>query len=67
MLWTIMPEDMIWEHYEDIKRCWEMPYGDCHIRVRSNLDGSCQIDSILSTNPRDFLKDELMPGKTIRY
>lgn len=65
MLWSVVPESVVFDGFGDSPVFWEHQVENCPCRVRVGSDGVCSIEAVCSTDPRDFLNKNLSPGQRI--
>ena len=65
MLWSIMPEQLVLAGLEETPNLIEGQIGEFPCRLRYSADGSYSIERLNSTNPKDFLRADLQPGRRI--
>ncbi len=65
MLWSIIPESLVFEGFGDSFALLDHEVDSCPCRVRVGSDGVCSIEAVCSTDPRDFLNKNLSPGQRI--
>lgn len=61
MLWTVVPEQLIFDEDDNFSVA-EMNVGNVTVVVQVGADGSKRVQRLLSTNPRDYLRPEWQPG-----
>ena len=66
MLWSIIPEEVVFEHWQDHFMITEKSYKKGFLQVRTERNGYGSIERIISTDPKDYLNVMLIPGKRIR-
>ena len=66
MLWSIVPEDVVFEHWQDDFIITEKPYKNGFLRVRAGENGYGSIERIISTDPKDYLNAALITGMKVR-
>ncbi|WP_110929470.1 YlzJ-like family protein [Bacillus massiliglaciei] len=65
-LYTIIPEEMIFEDQPEMRQnLFEIQLGGIPVQVEHDGGQSLRIERILSTDPADFLHHHIQPGKTI--
>ncbi len=67
LIWSIVPSQTIWETAEKestVKRKI-MDIKGAKVMVEPLADGRGRILQVLSTNPNDFLREELSPGAIV--
>ncbi|MCR6545913.1 YlzJ-like family protein [Dehalobacterium formicoaceticum] len=62
MLWTIMPEEMILEGYDQKREYQVKKFMGRDFIVESGENNQDVIVQLLSTDPNDFLKQSFGPG-----
>ena len=67
IFWSIVPEDVVFNGWEDKLELQEISYMDKTLSVRSGMKGSASVERILSTDPKDFLRKEFNPGNKIPF
>lgn len=66
ILYTIVPYEMIYEAEQEFNHNQENVYYNGVLLTMERLSlNRYKIVSILSTDPNDYLKDEIQPGKVI--
>ncbi|MBD3109384.1 YlzJ-like family protein [Bacillus sp. AGMB 02131] len=66
ILYTIVPHEIIYESEQEFKASQEnVYYNGVLVTVERLAVNRYQIVSILSTDPKDYLREELQPGKMI--
>lgn len=67
MLWSIIPEDVVFNGFEDLGRGALVDYEleSCPCRLRQMPDGGFGLEAVCSTNPKYFLQRNLQPGRRI--
>lgn len=64
--YTIMPADQIFPHqHQALTSYFEMMYNGIPILVEHDGGRALRIDRILSTNPSDYLHNDIQPGTVI--
>ncbi len=66
--YSIYPGELIfadWDEFEPEFKEIETA-GGVKLRVKSLTDEQYQIEQVISTNPQDYLKTEIMPGAVIK-
>lgn len=67
-MWTIMPEEVIWEGFEEDKRqLLEVEWRGVKMLVEPTGFTQATVVRLLSTDPADYLRPELQPGSVLRY
>ncbi|WP_021167650.1 hypothetical protein SOV_19070 [Sporomusa ovata DSM 2662] len=66
VLWTIMPMEILLSqeyqpNYEEIE------YAGTKMLVEKTADNEYRIVRILSTDPRDYLRNDIQPGAVLSY
>lgn len=67
LLWTILPLEAIFPTEAFHPDYDEIEYQGARMVVEKVSPDSCQIVRIISTNPQDYLRIELQPGKVLKY
>ncbi|WP_371371197.1 YlzJ-like family protein [Sporomusa aerivorans] len=69
VLWTIMPVEMIFqqEAEESQNNYEEVEYAGAKVMVERINDNKCRIVRIISSNPMDYLRDDIQPGVCLTY
>lgn len=65
MLWSVMPENVVFGGADADIRLLEGRVGSCDCRLRCAADGSLSIERLMSTDPADYLRRELAPGQRV--
>lgn len=65
MLWSVMPENIVFEGIEAKMDIREQDVNSRRCLVRTGNDGRCYIEGICSTEPKDYLDETLYPGRQI--
>lgn len=65
MLWSVMPEAVVLAGLDDKISVVDGQVGDCPCRLRVGTDGSFAIEQVMSTDPRQYLRRELQPGRRL--
>lgn len=65
MLWSVMPEAVVLAGMDDKISVVDGQVGDCPCRLRVGADGSFAIEQVMSTDPRQYLRRELQPGRRL--
>ena len=65
MIWTIMPEDGLFDEVKHELRTVQYNGRRLLVDTFGQTLGEGQIVRLLSTNPADFLSPDFMPGKSI--
>ena len=66
MLWSVIPEEIVFDKWDEAFTLEERTYQQRKVRVRVGQDGYGSIEGIISSNPKDFMNKELRPGTKIR-
>ena len=67
ILWTVMPLELVFSQ-EEIKNPYEqINYAGADVMVERISDTERRIVRILSTDPQDFLRDDIKPGVVLTY
>lgn len=67
ILWTIMPLELVFGQ-EDISNNYdEIDYDGTKLMVEKVSVNQCRIVRILSSNPQDYLRDDIQPGVMLTY
>jgi hypothetical protein len=67
MLWTIMPLEMVYQEAAKETRAQHFAmYKGAPVLVERLDENSSRIVRLLSTEPNDYLKADLMPGAVIK-
>lgn len=67
MLWSIIPEDVVFNDFErraDLQ-LFDYELESCPCRLRRLADGAFGLETLCSTNPKYFLQRNLQPGRRI--
>ena len=62
ILWTIMPEELVFSQDIPISPYEEIEYAGAKMMVEKVSASQCRIVRILSTNPADYLRQDIQPG-----
>ena len=65
MLWSVIPEAVVLGGIEQTISLIDGQVENCPCRLRSAGDGSFCIETLTSTDPKDFLNSGLQPGRRI--
>ena len=65
MIWSVIPEDIIFAEQSDYEELRQVEYMGKLVTVRRLSPGRGEIISLLSTDPSDFLVKSLHPGSVI--
>ncbi len=65
MLWSIIPEALVLAGVDENFSLLEGTVAGRPCRLRRQSDGSASIEALCSTDPKDFLRAELAPGRRI--
>lgn len=65
MLWTIMPEDVIFEESNKINSAEEYLYFNRKILALPAKEGKVKIVQLISSNPIDYLDPRFTPGNLV--
>ena len=67
MLWSIIPEDVVFNGFEQQAEFGLLDYEveNCPCRLRRLADGGFGLETVCSTNPKYFLQRNLQPGRRI--
>lgn len=64
--YTIMPTDQMYpQDHQSLASYFEIIYNGIPIMVEHNGGSQLRIDRILSTNPADYLHNDIQPGTVI--
>ena len=66
-LWTVVPEEYLLAEspLENASQYEEVDYAGCKILAQAVNETNYQIVRLITTNPNDYLNQELEPGKLI--
>ncbi len=64
MIWSIIPEEIVFSQPTDMMACREYDYQGCKLLIRPYGDGRAQIQAIISSDPAHYM--HLQPGAIIR-
>ena len=69
VLWTIMPIELVLQQDTDGKHNGyeEFNYAGSKVMVERVADNQCRIVRIISSNPNDYLRDDIQPGVYLTY
>ena len=65
MIWSIIPEEIIFQDLKENNTIKKINYLNRDILVGMTEDGKKRIVSVLSTDPLDYLDQRLSPGTII--
>lgn len=67
LIWSVIPNDIIWQidAKEKSSQTKVVCVNGTHVMVDVLAQGKGRIRQIMSTNPSDFLREDLMPGVVI--
>lgn len=65
MLWSVMPENIVFYGADDNLNLMDGSVGDCACRLRVGADGAFAIERLNSTDPKLYLRNDLQPGRRI--
>lgn len=66
-MWTIAPAEHLFASPDDVKSYREIEFGGIPILVEDIAENQCKIIRLLSTNPGDYLVNQLQPGTLLKY
>ena len=67
ILWTVLPVELVLAGEEKVAEYEEMEYAGVAVQVEKLSPLECRIVRILSTDPADFLRDDIQPGLVLTY
>ena len=67
VLWTIMPMDLVLPPAEASNAYEEINYAGTTVMVEKISNDQCRIVRIISSNPADYLRDDIQPGVSLTY
>ncbi|MEG1500383.1 MAG: YlzJ-like family protein [Clostridiales bacterium] len=65
MIWSIMPEELIFQKPDQALSAKTVSYRGKQLVIVPQEDGKARIKSIISSDPQDFLNTNLLPGTII--
>ena len=67
ILWTLMQLELVFEGLEKMSDTGyrHVCHRGVHMLVEKNSDGGARVARLLSTDPRDYLKAEYVPGNML--
>jgi hypothetical protein len=65
MIWSIIPEEIVFSEETNDKPFRQVPYYGRQVLIRNHTNGKGEIISLLSTDPLDFLNAKFMLGTII--
>lgn len=65
MLWSVIPEAVVLAGLDEKCSLLDGTVANCPCKLRWQGDGFVSIESVCSTDPKDFLRTELAPGRRI--
>lgn len=66
LLWSVVPDERVFDGIDKARNFQEVQYLGRNLLVESSTSGKGVIVQVLSTNPEDFLQQELLPGTEIK-
>lgn len=66
-MWTIAPTEHLFASPDDVKSYREIEFDGIPILVEDVAENQCKIIRLLSTNPDDYLVNQLQPGNLLKY
>lgn len=66
ILWTILPLEMVLADSEKVTAAAEIKRGSITMEAQMDAGHQYRIMRIISTDPMDYLKPELQPGRLIK-
>jgi len=67
ILWTVMPLELVFGQ-EDISNPYdEIDYDGTKLMVERVSINQCRVVRLLSSNPQDYLRDDIQPGAMLTY
>ncbi|MEG6585480.1 YlzJ-like family protein [Dendrosporobacter sp. 1207_IL3150] len=67
ILWTVMPLEAVFPPDDFSPNYEEVDYEGIRLIVEKTSNEQCRIIRLLSTNPHDFLRNEIQPGMVINF
>ena len=67
MIWSIIPPDILWNVAEPAPAYEEIEWGGLKCLVEKTSSTQCKVIRLLTTNPNDYLRNELQPGSILTY
>jgi hypothetical protein len=67
LLWTIVPQEVIFAAEEYCPAYEEIDYSGMKMMVEKQSPTEYRIVRLLSTDPNDYLRPEIQPGMTLTY
>lgn len=65
ILWTVMPEELIFSQESISSPYEEIEYAGTKMLVEKTSADQCRIVRLLSTDPNDYLRQDIQPGITL--
>lgn len=65
MLWSVIPEDIVLAGADEKISVIDGQVGECPCRLRVGADGALSVERVMSTDIRDYLRQELQPGQRV--
>ena len=62
ILWTIMPLELVFGQEELSNPYEEIEYANTKMMVEKVSENQCRVVRILSTDPQDYLRNDIQPG-----
>ncbi|KYZ77126.1 hypothetical protein AXX12_03045 [Anaerosporomusa subterranea] len=62
ILWTIMPEELVFGQESYVDPYEEIEFAGAKMMVEKIAANQCRIVRIISTDPQDYLRSDLQPG-----
>lgn len=63
MLYTVMPEEAVWQGFGAPRRVREVRAGGLTMLVEEMEGGGRRLERVISTDPQDYLHPFLQPGQ----
>ena len=67
MIWSIIPEEIIFQDNSNEQTVKKINYLNRDVLVNYQKDGKGRIVSVLSTDPFDYLDQRIIPGTIINH
>ncbi|MBP2654943.1 MAG: YlzJ-like protein [Firmicutes bacterium] len=65
--WTIVPMEIVMSGAEITPAYEEIEYSGVRVVVEKLSSAECRIVRVISTEPNDYLRPEVQPGKMLTY
>lgn len=67
ILWTVMPIEAIFQNNDTTTSYEQIEYAGVKMEVEKVSNNQSRIVRLLSTDPQDYLRDEIRPGTILTY